>query len=176
MQTTVRMPCWPIVKGYLRWKLGEPLMLSNQAPELILFQKALDGRRRHRYDYVRPDYTESISLRLTPDMRRRVGVDLTPSEVFTLNQAIKDFAYERVFDFLDLGLMYNPGFQIKWGIFQMLELMGMPPDDASYEAIAKAYYRKRKKTGGTAIKLTWSRSTFNAAKKSDSPHKHRKAA
>lgn len=151
--------------------------MQGSGPEVSIIQKTLNGRRRHRYDFTRPDYSETVCLRLSVDMRRRVGVELTPGEVFQLNQQLKDLAYERIFDSLDLCLMMVPGFQIKWGIYNLLGTMGMTPDEASYEAISKAYYRHRKKRqGDTAIKMTWSRITFNAASMSDSRATQQKKA
>lgn len=154
--------------------MGDPMMLTSNGPEAILIQQCLNGRRRHRYDSRPPAYTETVQLRMTPDLRRRVGTQLTHTEVQLINQVVKDLAYERIFDFLDLGLSMNPCFQIKWGIFHMLEQMNMPPDCASYEAIQKAYYRSRKRRGDQSIKLTWSRNTFSAVKMSDSPRHTRK--
>lgn len=156
MTVRLLLPCLPLVKEYLQNRYGTTFALNRKDLEHKLIAKSLNGKRRNRYNWHATDYTESVVIEMDNDLRKRVGLELTPSEVFELNQLMKKMIYSSLFDYLDISLSLDEDFPISEGILAWCRAKGLSDDVAPLDTMKKAYYRHRLQCG-EMVKQSWSR-------------------
>lgn len=143
---SIWLPVKPYIRAYIQSQLGTPYIKLQRGHAIN--NKLLDLLDRSGNEYgkqAKCGYTDQIKVYIRMGIFEARGCNLNPTNIRAFNMFVEELVKQQFYFLMDFYIDILPS--LEGNMQTVRRILGIDIEDWSDEAIRKAYYRYRKKSG-----------------------------